>query len=213
MECKRCGGTDHPNARWLACPENLITKKIASWDGNCLADCVITDAVIAGFMDADGTIGFYPRLQISMSQAHHFGKDLLDLISTYINSGSVTGPIKNELYTLRWYGANANDIYEVMVANGVIKGTVGPRLYNITDEWIGGFFAGDGSARKTKSCCYVSLGQESSPSVLYAIKDYLGYGTVYGDREWTCCGANARAFALRFKDFALHKRSDLINLL
>ena len=218
MHCKRCGREDHANASWRACPENLITKKIASWDGNGLADCTVTDAVVAGFLDADGSVGFrnHGYLYISATQYHQFGLDVLDLICTYLGRGTVRGPFKDggEWCQFQIGITGDHDIYwSVIIGCGVIKGTSIPRLYNITDGWLGGFFAGDGCARFDNGNPHVSISQKSHPEVLFAIQRYLGYGTVTDNRFWRASGELARAFARRFADYSLHKRSDLLSIL
>jgi hypothetical protein len=212
MECKRCGGTDHPNARWLLCPENIIAKKIISWDGSQLADCTITDSVIAGFIDADGSLktdsaGY---LRFNLSQSHQFGLDLLDLISLYLDAGRITGPYRNYEFSLRINGTKAADVAMLMDTYCVVKGRG-----DLSDEWLGGFFAGDGCvSRMSSRCPRVSIGQKDCPEILEAIQQYLGYGSVSkNSREWYCYADNARNFARRFANFALHKRSDLLAIL
>lgn len=213
MECKRCGRNDHPNATWLACPANHITRKVASWDGNSLAECVVTDAVLAGFVDADGWLGRkHGRARVVLSQARCFGKDVLDLLQLYIGAGSVSGPhCSYERYSLEFSGLSGDHVLEICQEHGVLKPTI--NLENITDEWLGGFFAGDGCATRDRCGPRVSISQGSHPAVLHAIANYLGFGTVHDERQWICCGGNARAFALRFSNFALHKRTDLLALL
>lgn len=210
MECKRCGGTDHPNGNWFACPQNLIRRKIDTWDGSQLSDCVITDAVVAGFIDADGYIGTEKAgyLRFQLSQSHQFGLDLLDLLSLYLNAGNVTGPQRNAEYSLSLCGSKTTDIVVLMKAHGVIKGNG-----DICDEWLGGFFAGDGCVRRPPNGCpSVSIAQSTTPEILEGIQQYLGYGS-FTTKSWRCYGSNARDFARRFANFALHKRSDLLAIL
>lgn len=213
MPCKRCGREDHVSAASRACPENLITKKILSWNGNCLADSVITHAVIAGFFDADGH--YNESYGSSLYQSHQFGLDVLDLIRTYLGRGTIYGPRRDGQYTLSFRSReNMDEIKQILYGYGVIKGMPFIRTFMISDEWLGGFFAGDGCARKDlKGGRVISIGQQSHPLVLHAIRDYLGYGKVKENREWMCFGADAERFAERFKNFALHKRVDLIKLL
>lgn len=217
MECKRCGGKDHPNANCFACPENLIRKKIDSWDGNCLSDCVVSDRVIAGFFDADGCINFdnEGHFRVQLCQSHQFGLDVLTLIQTWLGSGSLTGPARNAEYKLRWCGPSGDPVWLLCLQNGVIKGGNHLRLYNITDEWLGGLFAGDGCCRRMPNGTpAISIAQGNHPALLYAIQKYLGFGKVdKGGKIWYCYGDYARNFALRFHSYSLHKRTDLLAFL
>lgn len=217
MECKRCGGKDHPNANCFACPENLIRKKIESWDGACLAECVITDAVIAGFFDADGCINFdnEGHFRVQLCQSHQFGLDVLHLIQLWFGSGSLTGPARNAEYKLRWCGNAGTTVLECCLLYGVIKGSNHLRFYNMSDEWLGGLFAGDGCVRRMPNGTpSVSIAQGNHPLLLYAIQKYLGFGSLdKGERIWFCYGQNARTFARRFAGYSLHKRADLLAIL
>lgn len=221
MQCKRCGQSDHKNANSVSCPKSLINQKISTWDGSKLVDCIITAAVIAGIIDADGHAGFMiddgiPRFRVAIFQSHQFGLDVLDLIRLWMQCGTLTGPRRNSCYALYFSSKTDSDkVYDIMMEHGVIKGGLRKRIYNITDPWLGGFFAGDGCARRTRdNSPIVKISQKQHPDILYAIKAYLGYGTVAGNEEdWWCCGENARMFALRFADYALHKREDLLKLL
>ena len=211
MECKRCGLKTHKNANSRLCPESHINRKMASWNKDQLSDVIVTDQIIAGLVDADGCFSLNRGTPMFvLGQSHIFGRDVLEKISIHIGAGKVGGPGKHGQYQLPLYGDGYQRMLDICSMHGVIKPD--RQMWNVTDEWLGGFFAGDGCAIYNGGP-NVTITQWAHPEVLYAIRDTLGYGSVYKDRYWQCTGDNARKFAHRFKDFALHKKSDLTKLL
>lgn len=211
MPCKRCGQEGHASANSLACTKNRISRKVRSWRGDELSECELTDEVLAGLLDADGTVGVYNhgQQQVALYQSYQFGLDLLDIVQLYTNSGKVYGPTRRAEYQLRWHGADAQGVKDLMDKHCVLKCSGGMKLGRINDGWIGGMFAGDGGVSWANGTWEVAITQSSRSEVLHAIRDYLGYGTVYGEKRWGCTGPNARTFATRFSKYSLHKKPDL----
>ena len=173
----------------------------------------MTDAVIAGFIDADGSIGETAgNTRIQLAQSHQFGLDVLNLIKDYTGSGHVYGPYRETEFKLHWNGAEADRIVDEIMVHAVIKPEL--QMWNITDEWVGGFFAGDGHASLRSGISpIVCITQQSHPELLHEICNTLGYGTVQEGQFWSCTGKNAKRFARRFNKFALHKQTDLLALI
>lgn len=210
MKCKRCELDTHQTAASRLCPKNAINRKIGSWDASKLNGCLITDAVIAGFMDADGCFSWHREWgHATLSQSHNYGKDVLDLVKEYIGCGNITGPGKHDQYNLNFYGEAYEKVLGICSSNGVIKPTI--QMWNITDEWLGGFFAGDGGLSWNGDHWELSFTQWSHPEVLVQIRDTLGCGHFDGKRlRFT--GKNMRRIAYRIKDYTLHKRADLYEI-
>lgn len=87
------------------------------------------------------------------------------------------------------------------------------KLDRINEEWLGGFFAAEGSLSKNnKGCWRLAFTQKSHPAVLKAIQDFFGFGGL-DQQSWWCCSENAVTVALMIGDYALHKQVDLLQLL
>lgn len=85
-------------------------------------------------------------------------------------------------------------------------------LENINEEWLGGFFAAEGSLSKQHGRWQLKFTQKSHPAVLEAIQDFFGFGGM-NEKDWWCCSENAVTVALMIGDYALHKQVDLLQLL
>jgi hypothetical protein len=86
-------------------------------------------------------------------------------------------------------------------------------LENINEEWLGGFFAAEGSLSKdSRGSWKLSITQKSHPAVLKAIQDFFGFGGLNAT-QWRCCSKNAVTVALMIGDYALHKQVDLLQLI
>lgn len=189
---------------------NRIQQRILEWDSDKLAECVVTPAVIAGFTDADGCLSENRGApMVQLAQSHNYGRDTLTLLQHYIG-GTLVGPYKHDDYQLRLYGSAALKVIGYGEKHGVIKPYI--NLENISDQWLGGFFAGDGCIYRRKDCngFTVQITQWSQPDVLYAIENYLGYGKA-NDKTWSCGGGMAREFAATYHPFALFKFHELLD--
>jgi hypothetical protein len=84
----------------------------------------------------------------------------------------------------------------------------------ITLSYLGGLFTADG-------CCVVANGisikaiitQKISPSLLYEIKRFSGFGSVYYEKDWVCHGQNAISFLQQIRPYVFGAKIPQLELL
>jgi hypothetical protein len=142
---------------------------------------------------------------------------MLKEVQRYLECGIIQ-QIRENCYQLKFQRPEALAAMHFLLADhGVFKYSDEVfRPDRINNEWIGGFFAAEGSASVNTngtggSSILVTITQTSHPEVLEAIKERLGYGSI-SCGQWRAHGSNAYNFAIQFHKLALHKGIDLVNL-
>jgi hypothetical protein len=176
---------------------------------------LITDKIIAGFHDAEGSTSMPRRLAFELGQSHDFGYHTLCKIQHHLGTTAGISYRRDvDAYRLNFYTDNAWIYFtRVIRPHCVIKGGAFQKDL-ICDEWIGGFFAGDGCVWFSRLWA-VKIVQKDK-RVIEAIKDYIGYGHIYEKKdsnawEWRASARNEVVmFYNRFGKFCLHKEALLM---